>query len=75
MTDCPMCGAPTLKQDTRDLPYTYKKQETWIQGVSGEFCSNCDESIIDAGQTDKLLAGMQAFKLEVDNDAVDVPKG
>lgn len=69
--ECPYCGASALKQETRDLPYIYKGQETVIKGITGEFCGNCHESIIDGAQTDKLLGGMQSFRREVNRKEVE----
>lgn len=34
---CPVCGAAELIHDTRDLPYTYKGESTFITAVTGDF--------------------------------------
>ena len=58
---CPVCGAAELIYDTRDLPYTYKGETTIIPAVTGEFCSECAESILDAFQSDRVMLEMRAF--------------
>ena len=33
---CPSCGAADLVRGTRDVPYTYKGEQTVVSGVSGD---------------------------------------
>lgn len=57
---CPSCSAATLVHDTRDLPYTYKGESTILPQVTGDFCSACDESILDAAESRVVDAGHPA---------------
>jgi HTH-type transcriptional regulator / antitoxin MqsA len=68
---CPVCGAAELIHDTRDLPYTYKGDATAISAVTGEFCPACDESILDAEQSARVMRDMKAFTKQVNAAIVD----
>ena len=68
---CPVCGAAELIHDTRDLPYTYKGETTVIPAVTADFCSACDESITDLGETGRVMREMQAFNKQVNAAIVD----
>ena len=68
---CPVCGAAELIHDTRDLPYTYKGETTFIPLVTADFCSACDESITDLAETDRVMREMQAFNKQVNAAIVD----
>ena len=67
---CPACGG-TLKHGKRNLPYTYKGRKTVIRAVSGEFCSRCDEVIIDSNDSARVSAAMLEFNRQVNADHVD----
>jgi HTH-type transcriptional regulator / antitoxin MqsA len=68
---CPVCGAAELIHDTRDLPYTYKGEATAILAVTGEFCPACDESVLDAAQSARVMREMKAFTKQVNAAIVD----
>lgn len=68
---CPVCGAAELVHDTRDLPYTYKGETTTISSVTGDFCPACAESILDAGETDRVMQEMRAFSKQINAAIVD----
>jgi HTH-type transcriptional regulator/antitoxin MqsA len=68
---CPVCGAAELIYDTRDLPYTYKGETTIIPAVTGEFCSACAESILDAVESDRVMREMRAFSKQINAAIVD----
>lgn len=52
---CPVCGAAELVHDTRELSYTYKGETIVIADVTGDFCPACAESILDAGESDRVM--------------------
>jgi len=58
---CPVCGAAELTHDTRNLPYTYKGETTVVPAVTGDFCPACAESILDAGETNRVMREVAAF--------------
>ena len=62
---CPVCGAAELIHDTRDLPYTYKGETTFIAAVTGDFCPACAESILDAAESNRVMREMSAFSKQV----------
>lgn len=68
---CPVCGAAELIHDTRDLPYTYKGENTLIPAVTGDFCPACAESILDAAESDRVMREMRAFSKQVNAAIVD----
>lgn len=68
---CPICGASALVHDTRDFPYTYKGETTVIPNVEGDFCGACDESILESGQSDRVMMEMRAFSKQVNAAIVD----
>ena len=68
---CPVCGAAELIHDTRDLPYTYKGETTFIALVTGDFCPACSESVLDATQSDRVMREMRAFSKQVNAAIVD----
>lgn len=67
---CPSCAA-ALVHDTRDLPYVYKGKSTVIAQVTGDFCTACGESVLDAAQSRRVMAHMQAFSKQVNASLVD----
>lgn len=71
MKTCPVCGVKDLFHDTRDQPYTYKGQTTVIPAVTGDFCSACGESILDAAESRRVMCDMQAFSKQVNASMVD----
>lgn len=68
---CPVCGVAELIHDTRDLPYTYKGESTVIAAVTGDFCPACSESILDAGESNRVMREMRTFSKQVNAAIVD----
>ena len=68
---CPNCGRAKLAHDTRDMPYTYKGESTVIPTVTGDYCSACDEAVLDLAESTRTSALMLAFNREVNGAIVD----
>lgn len=68
---CPSCSAAELVHDTRDVPYTYKGETTFIPAVTGEFCPACDESILATEESRRTMALMLEFNKQVNASIVD----
>lgn len=68
---CPVCGAAGLVHDTRDLPYSYKGENTVIANVTGEFCPSCTESILDLAESDRVMKAMREFSKRVNANLID----
>lgn len=68
---CPICGAAELIHDTRDLPYTYKRETMIIPAVTGDFCPACDESILDITESDRVMREMHSFTKQVNARIID----
>ena len=69
---CPVCGAAELIHDTRDLPNTYKGESFGIAAVTGDFCSACTESIVDAATSNRVMHEMRVFSKQ-ENAAIINP--
>ena len=69
--NCPVCGAAELIYDTRYLPYPYKGEITIIPAVTGEFCSACAESILDAVESERVMHEMRAFSKQINAAIID----
>ena len=68
---CPACGARKLVRDTRDVTYTYKGESTILPHVTGDFCPACDESILEAAESQRTMNLMLAFNKQVNASIVD----
>jgi HTH-type transcriptional regulator / antitoxin MqsA len=68
---CPCCGGAELVHETRDVPYTYKGQNTLIANVTGDFCPACDEVILDAHEGDRFSRLVGEFQRQVNAVLVD----
>ena len=68
---CPNCGAAELVHDTRDMPYTYKGEETIIPAVTGDYCPACGEAVLDMGESARTSMLMLKFKKQVNAAIVD----
>lgn len=68
---CPCCGAAELVHDTRDLPYTYKGQDTVIAAVTADYCPECGEAVLDRLNGDLYGAALAAFRREVNAQYID----
>ncbi|WP_027389437.1 type II toxin-antitoxin system MqsA family antitoxin [Chrysiogenes arsenatis] len=68
---CPSCNQSQLISDTRDVPYTYKGEQTVIPAVTGDFCPACGEYLLDAVESDRVMGEMQTFHKQVNAAIVD----
>ena len=69
---CSVCGAAELVSDTRDLPYIYKGETTQIPAVTGEFCPNCGEAVLDEPESVRVSSSMIEFNKQVNAASVDL---
>jgi len=67
---CPFCAAMELIHDTRDMPYTYQGESTIIPEVTGDFCSACDESILNLSESRRTMKLMLAFNQQVNSSTL-----
>ena len=68
---CPICGKAELIHDTRDVPYSYKGEDTILPGIEGDFCPACGEIILDRTNSMKMGALMREFHKQVNAATVD----
>ena len=68
---CISCMNGRMKLATRDVPYSYKGQTTTLKNVTGQFCSHCDEYILDATESKRTMDAMLAFHKSVNAVTVD----
>ena len=68
---CPCCGAAELIHDTRDMPYTYKGENTTIPAVTGGFCPACGEVVLNREHGDRYSEMVGLFQRQVNSAYVD----
>ncbi len=68
---CPACGAGNLVNETRNMPYIYKGEQTLIPDVSGAFCPHCEEAVLELGEATRTSAAMLDFNKQVNAGFVD----
>ncbi|MGK9053071.1 type II toxin-antitoxin system MqsA family antitoxin [Neorhizobium sp. CSC1952] len=68
---CPACGEAELSRQTRDLPYSYKGEETTIASVTGDFCAACGEIVLGDAEARRINAAMLEFNKQVNAGSVD----
>ena len=68
---CPSCGAAQLQRETRDVPYTYKGENTTIPAVTGDFCPACDEVVLNRKNGDRYSEMVGLFQRQVNAAFVD----
>lgn len=68
---CPNCGAADVLPDTRDMLYIYKGEETSIPAVNGDYCPECGEAILNAGESARTSALMLEFNKQVNAAILD----
>ncbi len=68
---CPTCGAAELVHDTRDQTYIYKGEPTLLPAVTGDYCTACGESILDAQESRRTMDMMLSFHKQVNAAIVD----
>ncbi len=44
---CPQCGAATRRKESRTEVIEFEGESTRVTGLSGWFCTSCDEAIFD----------------------------
>ena len=68
---CPLCGGAELIHDVRDLPYSYKSEETILPGIEGDFCPACGEGILDRDNSIQVSNLAGEFIKQVNAASVD----
>ena len=68
---CPTCDAAELVHDTRDQTYIYKGESTLLPAVTGDYCTACGESILDAQESRRTMDMMLSFHKQVNAAIVD----
>lgn len=68
---CPICGGNNLQHDTRDIPHTYKNEQTLIKGITGDFCADCGEVILAGDDLVRFGEEISAFSKRINASIVD----
>jgi HTH-type transcriptional regulator/antitoxin MqsA len=68
---CPICGEAQLIHDIRDVPYTYKGEQTVLPAIEGDYCPACGEVILDRENSMKSSLLMGEFNKQVNAAIVD----
>lgn len=67
---CPNCGEAKLVRGKRDMPYVYKGESTVIPSVTGEFCPECGEAVLELAESQRVSQSMMSFNKEVNASIV-----
>lgn len=67
---CPACGGAVLIHDVRDLPYTYKGQQTVFHAIEGDYCPCCEEALFNAETSCNISELMLQFNKKVDGQFI-----
>lgn len=65
MSICPFCGQDSMQRETRKIEYEYKG-ETTLLDQPGEYCSSCDEGLLDPKDLKANRMELQTFHARVD---------
>lgn len=68
---CPTCGKAKLVHDTRNMPYTYKGEPTILPAVTGDYCPDCGEVVLDRKESVRIGELMLEFNKQVNASIVD----
>lgn len=60
MMKCPVCGGVELIHEARDVPFTYKGRKFIVEGVIGQHCPACGETVMTEAESD-VYAAKQCF--------------
>jgi HTH-type transcriptional regulator / antitoxin MqsA len=71
MMKCPVCDVGQLVRDTRDISYTYKGEQATLPAVTGQFCTQCGEDVLDAKESRRTMKLMLEFNKQVNAAIVD----
>ncbi len=56
MMKCPVCGGVELIHEARDVPFTYKGRKFIVEGVIGQHCPACGETVMTEAESDVYAA-------------------
>lgn len=68
---CPVCGYEELHTVTRDLPYSYRGETVVIKGLSGQYCSSCQEMILEGQDLQRFSDEAAAWNRQVNAAVID----
>jgi HTH-type transcriptional regulator / antitoxin MqsA len=68
---CAVCGKGELVQETKSMPYTYKGQQTRLEGIAGLWCQSCGEVFLKGDEIDLYMEAAGEFKKQVNAGLVD----
>ncbi|MBE6442301.1 MAG: YgiT-type zinc finger protein [Desulfovibrio desulfuricans] len=59
---CPTCGKGELVEDTRDVEYEYFGAKTVIKDIHANFCTACDDFVMDYPEMRRVGNELEAFR-------------
>lgn len=68
---CPVCEATEITETARPMPYVYKGHKTVIDSVSGQYCLQCNETILDSKEASRVNSIMLSFNKKINSLIVD----
>lgn len=67
--ECLNCGEKNMDHTVRDVPYTYKGNDTIIPDITGWHCSHCGEVEFDPGEGVRFANAIKQFAEKIDAES------
>ncbi|CNH52805.1 XRE family transcriptional regulator [Yersinia pekkanenii] len=67
---CPVCGGAELIHEARDVPFTYKGRKFIVEGVIGQHCPACGETIMTEAESDTYAAKTMLLRKMVNTESI-----
>ena len=70
MMKCPVCGGAELIHEARDVPFTYKGRKFIVEGVIGQHCPACGETVMTEAESDTYTAKTMLLRKMVNTESI-----
>lgn len=63
--ECPNCEGRVMVECKKEVPFTYKGESITVNNVSGKYCSQCEEFILDRDESKRVDQILKEFVQEI----------
>lgn len=63
--ECPNCEGREMVERKKEVPFTYKGESITVNNVSGKYCSQCEEFILDRDESKRVDQILKEFVQEI----------
>lgn len=70
MMKCPVCGGVELIHEARDVPFAYKGRKFIVEGVIGQHCPACGETVMTEAESDVYAAKTMLLRKMVNTESI-----